>query len=84
LWDRAEVDRAPPARGGRRTATARSPDDHRAVAAVLKARIETLEAELAKLEAAAAVHRADFRGECRDSLPDTAIAFSTDMPGRSS
>jgi chromosome segregation ATPase len=34
-----------------------------AVAATLKARIETLEAELAKLEAAAAVHRADFERE---------------------
>jgi hypothetical protein len=28
------------------------------------ARIETLEAELAKLEATAAVHRADFEREC--------------------
>jgi hypothetical protein len=31
--------------------------------AALKARIETLEAELAKLEASAAVHRADFERE---------------------
>jgi C4-dicarboxylate-specific signal transduction histidine kinase len=31
--------------------------------ATLKARIETLEAELAKLEASAAVHRADFERE---------------------
>jgi DNA repair exonuclease SbcCD ATPase subunit len=46
-----------------RTVTGRSPDDHRAVAAALKARIETLEAELAKLEASAAVHRADFERE---------------------
>jgi len=46
-----------------RTATGRSPDDHRAAAAALKARIETLEAELAKLEAAAAGHRADFERE---------------------
>jgi NAD(P)-dependent dehydrogenase (short-subunit alcohol dehydrogenase family) len=41
----------------------RSPDDHQAVAATLKARIETLEADLAKLEASAAVHRADFERE---------------------
>jgi len=34
-----------------------------AVAAALKARIGTLEAELAKFEAAAAVHRADFERE---------------------
>jgi len=39
---------------------ARAPGVHRAVAAALKARIETLEAELAKLEAAAAVHWANF------------------------
>jgi chromosome segregation ATPase len=46
-----------------RSVTSRSPDDHQAVAAALKARIETLEAELARLEAAAAVHRADFERE---------------------
>jgi hypothetical protein len=46
-----------------RTVTGRSPDDPRAIAAALKTRIETLEAELAKLEAAAAVHRADFERE---------------------
>jgi chromosome segregation ATPase len=46
-----------------RTVTRRSPDDHRAVAAALKTRIEALEAELARLEAAAAVHRADFERE---------------------
>jgi hypothetical protein len=43
--------------------TRRSPDDHRSVAAALKARIETLEAELGRLEAASAVHRADFERE---------------------
>ena len=57
--DLAEVNHTPTLR----TATRRSPDDPRAVAAALKARIETLEAELARLEAAAAVHRADFERE---------------------
>jgi hypothetical protein len=46
-----------------RSVISRSPDDAQAVAAALKARIETLEAELARLEAAAAVHRADFERE---------------------
>jgi hypothetical protein len=46
-----------------RTGTKRSPDDHHAVAAALKARIETLEAELAKLEVISAGHRADFQDE---------------------
>jgi hypothetical protein len=46
-----------------RTGTRRSPDDHQAVAAALKARIETLEAELAKLEVTSAGHRADFEHE---------------------
>ena len=41
---------------------AERPDDHQAVAATLKARIE-LEADIAKLEATAAVHRADFERE---------------------
>jgi hypothetical protein len=46
------------------TTTATSaPDDHQSVVAPLTARIETLEAELAKLEATAAVHRADFERE---------------------
>ena len=52
--DLAEINHTPTPR----TATARSPDDHRAVAAALKARIETLEAELTRLEAAAGVHQA--------------------------
>ena len=42
---------------------AERPDDHQAVAATLKARIEMLEADIAKLEATAAVHRADFERE---------------------
>ena len=37
------------------------PDDHQV--ATLKARIETLEADIAKLEATAAVHRGDFERE---------------------
>jgi hypothetical protein len=46
-----------------RTLTAGSPDDHPSVVAPLMARIETLEAELAELEATSAVHRADFERE---------------------
>jgi hypothetical protein len=43
----------------------RSPHDHHGVAAALKTRIETLEAELAKLEGVSAGHRADFeRDRC--------------------
>jgi chromosome segregation ATPase len=57
--DLAELNHTPTPR----KATGRSPDDHRSVAAALKARIETLEAELGRLEAAAAVHRADFERE---------------------
>jgi hypothetical protein len=47
----------------RPTVTIRSPEDHQSVVAPLTARIETLEAEFAKVEAAAAVHRADFERE---------------------
>jgi hypothetical protein len=47
----------------RRTVTARSPDADQSAVAQLTARIETLGAELAKVEAAAAVHRADFERE---------------------
>jgi hypothetical protein len=54
--DLAEINHTPMVRA----VTARSPDDHQAVVATLKARIETLEVELAKLEASTAVHRADF------------------------
>jgi hypothetical protein len=43
-------------------ATARSEGDQ-SVAATLTARIETLEADFAKVEAAAAMHRADFERE---------------------
>jgi chromosome segregation ATPase len=57
--DLTEVDHTPMLR----TLTGRSPDDHRAVAATLKARIEALEADLVRLEATAAVHRADFERE---------------------
>lgn len=42
---------------------ARSPGGHQAVAATLKAKVETLQAELAKLETVAAGHRADFERE---------------------
>jgi hypothetical protein len=43
--------------------TISAPDDHQSVVVPLTARIETLEAELAKLEATAAVHRAYFERE---------------------
>jgi hypothetical protein len=46
-----------------RAATARSPDDHRAVAAALKVRIEVLEAELARAEIIGAGHRLDYEHE---------------------
>jgi hypothetical protein len=57
--DLAEINHTP----APRPVTGRSPDDHRAVAAALKARIETLEAELAKLDGVSAGHRADFERE---------------------
>jgi hypothetical protein len=43
--------------------SARSPSDRYPIIASLKARVETLQAELAKVEAAAAGHRADFERE---------------------
>jgi len=57
--DLAEINHTPTLRA----VTRRSPDDHQAVVATLKARVETLEAELARLETAAAGHRADFERE---------------------
>jgi hypothetical protein len=45
------------------TITARSPEGDRSLVATLTARIETLEADFAKVEAAAALHRADFERE---------------------
>jgi hypothetical protein len=42
---------------------ARSPAGDRAITATFKARVEALQAELAKLEASAAGHRADFERE---------------------
>ena len=45
------------------TVAARSPEGDQSVVATLAARIETLESEFAKVEAAAAVHRADFERE---------------------
>jgi hypothetical protein len=43
--------------------TVTAPSADQSVVATLTARIETLEAEFAKVEAAAAVHRADFERE---------------------
>jgi hypothetical protein len=47
----------------RPTVVARSPEGDQPVVATLTARIEVLEAEFTKVEAAAAVHRADFERE---------------------
>ncbi len=47
----------------RPTVAAGSAEGDQSVVATLRARIETLEAEFAKVEAAAAVHRADFERE---------------------
>jgi hypothetical protein len=43
--------------------TARSPVDDHSLVATLTSRIETLEGDFAKVEAAAALHRADFERE---------------------
>ena len=48
---------------GPATVAARSPDGDQSVVATLTARIETLEADFTKIEAAAAMHRADFERE---------------------
>jgi hypothetical protein len=45
------------------TVAARSPEGDHSLVATLTARIETLEADFAKVEAAAAIHRADFERE---------------------
>jgi hypothetical protein len=45
------------------TVAARSPEGDHSLVATLTARIETLEADFAKVEAAAALHRADFERE---------------------
>jgi hypothetical protein len=61
--------------------TARSPVDDQSVVATLTARIETLEAEFTKVEAAAAVHRADFereRDRC-DRLMAEMLRMTADM-----
>jgi hypothetical protein len=47
----------------RQTVTARSPEGEQSAVATLRPRIETPEAELAKLEGEAAVHRTDFERE---------------------
>ena len=79
--DLAEINHTPTLRA----VTRRSPDDHQAVATTLKARIETLEAELARLEAAAAGHRADFeheRDRCERLLAEVLKATADQMVAR--
>jgi hypothetical protein len=71
--DVAELNHAPILR----TVTTRPPHDHQAVAATLKARIEGLEAELSRLEAAAAVHRADLQRERERGARLTADVLKT-------
>jgi hypothetical protein len=60
----------------RPTVTARSPEGDQSAVAALTARIETLEAELAKLEATAAVHRADSERELGRHSAQKAMEFS--------
>jgi hypothetical protein len=65
----------------RPTVAARSPEGDQSVVATLTARIETLEAEFTKVEAAAAVHRADFereRDRC-DRLMAEMLKMTADM-----
>jgi len=62
---------------------ARSPEPDQSVVATLTARIETLEAEFAKVEAAAAVHRADFERErCGRLMSEVLKATAETMAAR--
>jgi hypothetical protein len=56
----------------------RSPAGHHPVTATLKARIEALQAELAKVEALAAVQRADFERERADRLMTELLRATAD------
>jgi len=62
---------------------ARSPLGHLSVAETLQAKIELLEAELAKVEAAAAGHRADFERERdrADKLLSEVLRATVDLIG---
>jgi hypothetical protein len=65
--------------------TARSPVDDQSVVATLTARIGMLEAELARVEAAAAVHRADFgreRERCERLIAEVLKATAELMAAR--
>jgi hypothetical protein len=64
---------------------ARSPEGDQSVVATLTARIETLEAEFAKVEAAAAIHRADFERErerCERLMAEVLKATAEQMAAR--
>ena len=68
----------------RPTVTAHLPDE-RSVVATLTARIETLESEFAKVEAAAALHRADFERErerCEGLMAEVLKATAEMMAAR--
>jgi hypothetical protein len=68
----------------RPTVTAHSAND-RSVVATLTARIETLESEFAKVEAAAALHRADFERErerCEGLMAEVLKATAEMMAAR--
>ena len=62
---------------------ARTPAGHHPITAALKARIEVLEAELAKLETLAAGHRADFERERErfDGLMTELLRATLDVQG---
>jgi len=62
---------------------ARSPPDHPSVAETMQARIDALETELAKVEAAAAGHRADFERERdrSDKLLSEVLRATLDLVG---
>jgi hypothetical protein len=60
----------------------RSPAGHHPVTATLKARIEALQAELAKVEALAAVQRADFERERADRLMTELLATADTLAAK--
>jgi hypothetical protein len=69
----------------RPTVAVRSPEVDQSVVATLTARIGTLEAEFARVEAAAAVHRADFERErerCERLMSEVLKATAETMAAR--
>ena len=69
----------------RPTVAVRSPEVDQSVVATLTARIATLEAEFARVEAAAAIHRADFERErerCERLMSEVLKATAETMAAR--